>query len=240
MQAAGDAVQVLEHVQVGPFDATVLKASDTQALQDWLAKHNYDARPPVMQWLDPYVKKGWVITAFQIAKKEGQDPRVTPQAVRMSFTTDRPFFPYSEPKDPDAGKGPGGKRLLRVFLLANERMEGALEEQAAWPGTTAWAGRLGDDRRQELAEKLAPGVGRPEGAWLTVFDDASSPRPGSTDLFFAPSADQSEVRRPPIIHSVYVERTDPSDILGCGIGLVLCAGVIVVPIGLTWWLRRRA
>jgi hypothetical protein len=239
--AAGEAVQVLEQVQVGPFDATVLKASDTQALQDWLAKHNYDARPAVMKWLDPYVKNSWIITAFQIIKQEQQLPLVAPQAVRMSFPTQRPFFPYSEPNDREETRSPGSKRLLRIFLLANQRMDGALEEQtAAWPGTTAWAGRLGDDKRQDLAQKLLPGVSQPEGGWLTVFDDEASLRPGTTDLWFAPSAEQSEVRRPPIIHYNYIERTDPAEILGCAVVLVFCAGVLIVPIVLSWWLRRRA
>jgi hypothetical protein len=83
-------------------------------------------------------------------------------------------------------------------------------------------------------------VSRPEGGWLTVFDDEASPRPGTTDLFFSPSAEQAEVRRPPIIHHEYIVRTNPSDIVGCIMGLVLCAGVIIVPIVLSWWLRRRA
>jgi hypothetical protein len=239
-ETAGEAlkVEVLDQVRVAGYDATVLKATDTKALQDWLAERNYDARPAVMGWLDPYVKAGWVITAFQIAKKEEQARQVGTQAVRMSFATERPFFPYREPEDlREAG---GGGRLLRIFLLATSRMQGALDEQAAtWPGTTAWAGRLDAEKRQGLAQRLSPAVGLPEGGWLTVFDDHASPRPGTTDLFFSAAGEQSEVRRPPIVHYEYVERTAPEEIAG----LVICAGVLISPVLLLGWLRwhrRRA
>ena len=45
-----------------------LKASDGKALREWLDKHGYDARPQLTDWVGPYVRKGWVITAFQIEK----------------------------------------------------------------------------------------------------------------------------------------------------------------------------
>jgi hypothetical protein len=236
VQEAG-VVEVLDQARVAGFDATVLKATDTQALQDWPAKHNYDARPQVMKWLDPYVKGGWIITAFQIAKKEEQARQVGTQAVRMSFTTERPFFPYSEPADlREAGRG-GPERLLRIFFLANQRMAGALDEATVtWPGTTAWAGRLDDAKRPALAQRLSQEVSLPGGGWLTVFDDHASPRPGTTDLYFAPAAEQSEVRRPPLIHYEYVYRTPPGEIIGAVIGLLVCVGMIIIPVVLLRWL----
>lgn len=232
-------VEVLARVHgLGGYDAAVLRATDTQALQDWLAKHGYDARPAVMKWLDRYVKAGWIVTAFQIAKKEKEVQEVAPQAVRMSFTTDRPFFPYSEPED-QGNAALRQRRLLRVFFLGNQRMQGALDEQAVtWSGKTVWAGRLDEPKRQTLAASLAPQVGQPEGAWLTVFDDQASPRAGTTDVFFAPSADPSEVRRPPIIHYRYVEVYDTGEI----VGLVICLGLLLSPVvilPLLWWVRRR-
>jgi len=229
---------VLDRVRVAGYDAQVLKAPDTKALQDWLAEHGYDARPALMKWLEPYVKAGWIITAFQIAKEKKEVQQVAPQAVRMSFTTDRPFFPYSEPKDPHEGGGKGTKRLLRIFFLADQRMQGALDEQlATWPGTTAWAGRLDDEKRQALAQTLSPRVNPPDGGWLTVFDDQTSARPGRTDLFFTPSDEQSEVRRPPIIRYEVVERTAYGEAI---IGVLICAGVLASPLLLLWYLRRRA
>jgi hypothetical protein len=235
-QEAG-AVEVLDQTRVAGFDITVLKATDTKALQDWLAKHDYDARPQVMKWLDPYVKGGWIITAFQIAKREQQARQVGTQAVRMSFATERPFFPYSEPADQHPAAGEGNKRLLRIFFLANQCVQGALDEHAAtWPGTTAWAGRLDDAKRRDLALHLSQEVNLPEGGWLTVFDDHASPRPGTADLYLAPAAEQSEVRRPPIIHYEVVHRTPVGEIIGAVIGLLFCVGVILVPVLLLRWM----
>lgn len=47
-----------------------------------------------------------------------------------------------------------------------------------------------------------PGIAMPtpvEGFWLTEFEDRSSPRPGTDEVYFEPSADASPVARPPII-----------------------------------------
>lgn len=227
------AVEEVAHVTVGPYDAVVLKANDLPALSEWLGRHGYDARPALLKWLDPYVKAGWFITAFQM-KKEPQARTLTPQAVRMSFTADRPFFPYREAEDQREPGRPAGRRLLRVFFLADQRMQGALDEKTAkWPGKTAWAGRLDNARRQGLAAQLASGVKLPPGAWLTVFDDHASPRPGTSDLFFSPSGDQSEVRRPPIIHYKVVERIPLGEIIG-----LVILGVLFVGSLLIFWRRR--
>jgi hypothetical protein len=233
----GAAVVVLAHVHdVAGYDADVLRANDTQALRAWLQVHGYVARPALMKWLHPYVQAAWIITAFQIAKKEQPDGKVAPQAVRMSFATDRPFFPYSEPEDQRAAGNQSRKRMLRIFFWAAQRFQGALEEQtAAWDGETAWAGRLDDEKRRRLVQTLSPGAAPAEGSWLTVFDDQASVRRETTDLFFSPSKDQSEVRRPPLIRYELIDRYAPDQILGA----VVCAGTLIVPMILVWWLRWR-
>jgi hypothetical protein len=229
------AVQEVAHVTVGPYDAVVLKASDGKALREWLDQHGYDARPALMKWIEPYVTRGWFITAFQI-KKEPQARTHTPQAVRMSFAAKQPFFPYSEAEDQREPGQPEGQRLLRVFLLADQRMQGALEDKATkWPGRTEWAGRLDDAKRQVLADKLSPAVKVPQSGWLTVFDDRAAPRPGTSDLYFSSSPLQSDVHRPPIIHYRYVERTPPGEIIGLVLFVLLCLS----PLALFGWLRWR-
>src|SRR5262245_59070867 len=92
-------VTVLDEKRVAGYNAVVLKATDAEALRQWMEKHGYDARPAVTGWLEPYIKAGWIITAFQIAKADEQRSDVSTQAVRMSFQTERPFFPYREPSD---------------------------------------------------------------------------------------------------------------------------------------------
>jgi hypothetical protein len=90
-------VTVLEIKQVAGFDAAVLQATDPKALNEWLQKHDYESAPELNSWLKPYIDQGWIITAFKIAKARTAESKVSSTAVRMSFQTDRPFFPYREP-----------------------------------------------------------------------------------------------------------------------------------------------
>jgi hypothetical protein len=198
-------VEVLDSQRVAGLDAFILKATDAKALEEWLQKHGYATRPELMKWLEPYIKEGWIITAFQIPKPDATINQVSTEAVLMSFDTERPFFPYSEPADQRTSPPGHGRRLLRVFFVGTQRMQGKLDdEKTTWPGRTVWANHLAATRRQSLEgdlTKIATSV--PENAYLTVFEDSASPRPGTADLFFSPAADQSSVSRPPIIN--YVE-----------------------------------
>jgi len=227
---AGTGVRVLDQQRVAGYDASVLEADSALALNDWLVKHEYVTRPDLAAWLAPYVKNQWKITAFKIAR-DAKHEEIASSAVRMSFATPRPFFPYSEPADQRGEEQTGKSRLLRVFFLADRRFTGELgEAKQEWPGQTVWTGKLPDASVQELAALLkSPFNIQP--LWLTVFDDSSSPRPGTADVFFVPASSQTEIRYPPVIVR---ERYF--------IGGWLCLGVVVVLISLPvlrWFRRRR-
>ena len=95
--AARPAVTVLETKQVAGFEASILAATDPKALNEWLGKHDYESGAELNDWLKPYIEQGWIITAFKISKSQPTVATVGSTAVRMSFHTDRPFFPYREP-----------------------------------------------------------------------------------------------------------------------------------------------
>lgn len=196
------AVAVLDERRVGGLDAVVLKATDAKALHGWLERHGYATRPALEAWLLTYVKAGWVITAFRIPKEDQSSDRVETKAVRMSFTTEQPFFPYSEPPDKRDDKDDAPFRSLRIFLIAAGRMQGALDApRVPWSGKAAWARPLADARRAAVTRHLgAEAVQLPEEAWLTVFDDFGSPRVGVADVYFSRSPDQSWLLRPPIVY----------------------------------------
>jgi hypothetical protein len=235
-------VEVLEEKTVAGHDAAVLAADDPQALADWLKNNGYDYSPALTEWLKPYVQAGWIITAFKIARTGGDLGRIATKAVRMSFRTDQPFFPYREPQHQAQGKGTAaGKakdtsgRLLRVFFLSAERMQGTLGKKGPpWPGKVAWANALDDSKRQRLAGLLAlPGGGAPESWYLTEFEDASSPRPGIEDVYFSRSEDQTPVERPP--HIRYVAAALPDGL--CFYALAAC---LVLPRLVRGWKRLSA
>jgi hypothetical protein len=232
-------VSVLEQKKLGDYDATVLKfrrgTADTPAtgaaeLTRWLSKHGYEASAAIQAWLERYVQDEWCITAFKIGAKPTDDPHAVPNArrdvrarpVRMSFQAERPFYPYREPAAAPDAPNPGGPRLLRVFVASSARVEGTLGDGSKpWPGATAWAKPveaskwegvfkltgLTEDARSGDSVFAAPKPAA--GYWLTEFEDRSSPRPGTDEVYFGPSADASAVERPPIIvtNKQYVYRT---------------------------------
>jgi hypothetical protein len=192
---------VLEQTRVGGYDASVLAADDPAALNRWLGEHGYESRPALTAWLAPYTKAGWTVTAFKIAKAVADAPNVGTTAVRMTFQTNRPFFPYREPEDQRGAKANPPRRLLRVYFIGDGRFAGALDGGADWPGRAVWANAVSETNRIWLANELRLPIPAGNSLWLTEFEDHSSPRPGTDEVYFAPSADQTPIERHPIIRN---------------------------------------
>ncbi|MEW6206975.1 MAG: DUF2330 domain-containing protein [Acidobacteriota bacterium] len=223
-------VRVLDVQRVAGYDAVVLEADDANALTEWLRKREYASSPELAEWLAPYVAKKWKITAFKIAK-DSSGKQVSTSAVRMSFQSDRPFFPYREPAERKPAQKPA--RLLQVLFLGDARMEGAIGESAParWPGRVNWAGSLKESERESLARELALSTDQlPEKLWLTAFEDASSPRPGTADLYFSESADQTPALPPPMIVTPTRLIRVPADVIFI---------LIAMPVAVILLLRRR-
>lgn len=220
---------------VAGFDAVALEANDPAALTGWLKEHGYVSSPALERWVAPYIKAKWTITAFKITKDQPQAERVATSALRMTFHTDRPFFPYREPEDQrtlDREKAP--RRLLRVYFLGAEKVKGAIgQDGAPWPGQVVWSDELPDHERSRLLGLLAlPAGTSPASWWLTEFEDRSAPRPGTDDVFFSPAGDQQRIRR------------RDEKILGGRVlpGCVMCyalLGYLLAPCVVRAWRRQR-
>lgn len=160
---------------------------------------------------------------------------VATSAVRMSFKTEKPFFPYREPADqrevrpanvPDAKAAePPPSRLLRVFFIGEQRASGAIGQSSApWPGETVYADAFAT---AAIAPDLAPLTLPSSEAWLTTFEDRSNPRPGTDDVFFTMSATSSAVRPAPVEVARGTPLFLPLDVLALLIG------------GAVWIVKRR-
>jgi hypothetical protein len=235
-------------------------------LEKWLARHGYEAPPFVKEWLKKYVADQWCITAFKIAspepkkgasKKDDPTPPAAQTArrdlrakpIRMSFKADRPFYPYREPQT-EASAPRGESRLLRVFFAAKNRYAGKLGDGAKpWPGQTVWVGPVDTGRWNGVYFHVEPLGGKNDnprmnlpdeafGYWLTEFEDRSSPRPGTDEVYFEPAADQTPVERPPnIVTKTLIVRVTPWWHIAVFIGFPTA----LVVIGLvTWRVLRRA
>jgi hypothetical protein len=232
VKSEGRAVIVLDRKQVAGYDATVLEATSADALVDWLKQNGYDYSPAIAAWARPYVEQGWKFTALKVAKKQDEtnEADVAAKALRLTFQTDRPLFPYREPDSSASSKSLNAhSRLLRIYFLADARYEGTLTQESPWTGKVAWAKELSDaDRTKTLADLQLPETTAPGKWWLTEFDDRWPYAVAPADLYFTRAETQSSLIRDPIIE--YVMSPVSSDTILFGL-----AGIIIAP----WLLRRR-
>jgi hypothetical protein len=191
-------VEVIRTQRVGAYDAAVLSADDLRGLARWLSQHGYTVPPGMSDWLTPYVEAHWTITAFKIAKDATGAPTASLPPVRLSFSTDAPFYPYREPAVPVSGIAP--PRLLRVFFMSDSPAIGGFRDAAAktWPGrvvTTHNIDGLDPEFRPDVADRLLLHLGQmPSPLWVTMFEDRSSPRPAVADVYFTPGPAKTALR----------------------------------------------
>jgi len=168
---------VISESHVGGFDISVLSLARPKSVEKWLSAHKFPVSAATAEWLTPYAAKNWVITAFQVDASHGA---ANLKPVMMTFATDRPFYPYREPKQRSEGLG----RSLEVFFLADGAYSGSMNGEE-WVATESASDNLAKDEVAEVQGAL-PGVDLADTHWLTGFMDTSNPRVGTGDVYFTP------------------------------------------------------
>ncbi len=190
-------VRVIEEKTVAGYDTVVLAADSGKALMEWLKEHQYAYTPEVADWAQPYLDQKWYMVAMKIAKPANgaANSELSASALRISFKTDRPLFPYREPDSRRDASELGVKdRVLRIYFVAEARYEGRFPSGQAWSGDLKWSRPLSDDQRQQLLThlKLDQNTG-PDRFWLSEFVDHWPYGVAPGDVYFSPSKDQKEV-----------------------------------------------
>lgn len=240
MRAPAAVVRVLQTQQVAGYDATTLKANDVGALGRWLGKNGYAMTDAFHNWLQPYVRDGWVMTAFKIRKSNNHQKQFSSALVRMSFDAEKPFYPYREPAGARKANAAKTDRSLRVFFIGDTRVSGAIGQNTkrAWPGKAQWSDKLNDHlnltQRANLAQQLALNPKQFSAkARLTSFEDFSSPRPGFDEVYFSPSAQQDKILPAPLII-----KTDKTTFIP--LDLIFILGLVAFFIGRAVVAKRKA
>ena len=196
-------VQVMQRTQIGDFEAVTLKATDEKALGEWLAKNKFVDKPTLRAWEKTYLDKKWLITAVRCTAKGVGDRKLEVPTMRLSFTIDAPFFPYTEvaadPADEAAyHKKYGGAdaafrgynygtRPFDVYVIAPTQMQGLMGAATGGPpvadaisvSNETVANALGDTKAWSFDAKAQP-------RWvITHLSENAWTRNATADLSFA-------------------------------------------------------
>jgi Uncharacterized protein conserved in bacteria (DUF2330) len=227
-EEAKQAVRVLEEKLVAGFKAVVLEADSANALTGWLKENGYTYSPEIEAWAKPYVDGGWKITALKVVKEKDDAIKktVATSALRLSFKTDRPIFPYREPDYTSVAQKLNAKhRLLRIYFIAEGRYQGDLTKETPWTGQVAWANPLKPEQRSKVLELLKlPEQTGPTTWWLTEFEDNWLYKVAPEDVYFTHSPNQGTVKRPPIIQ--YVASPWPTDVMTYAVAALLMTPIV--------------
>jgi len=172
---------VIKVADVAGYEASVLSLKNRTEVDKWLFDHKFPIDKPSSDWLDVYVKKGWVLTAFVVKEQDGEAKL---KAVRMTFQTDRPYYPYREPP---SQRSPSSGRTLEVHFLSNGPFFAQMGNKD-WVGKEEVSDRLTDPEVSALSRDL-PGIHMSDPVWLTSFLDWSDPRIGTADVVFTARKD---------------------------------------------------
>ena len=234
---------------VAGYHVTTLDPVDTAAITAWLVKNGYVSTPALQAWLKGYANAGWRINAFRLNKVEPGSSSLTTRAIRLSFHTAQPYYPYSEPADRQqaAAASPGG-RVLHVAVLSDHRMAGAKPDATNWPGQLQYAGPstsadlpANDMPWLQMAKLNDAGHNVSPLRELTSFIDHANPRPGAADLYFTDDKNAAPFRATVIDHTlptvVKLDWTNPIADAATLVAVILIPGV---PLYLGWFIYSRA
>lgn len=180
--SASKGVEVIDEFQVGDYSAAIIKASDATDLDNWLTKNGYHSRPAMKPWLDHYAKKGWVFTALKFTRTPGKSKPET-SALRISFSAEKPFYPY---KMPDDTWPKGHIRPLNLYFLSKRKIEAEYEgTNTLWEAETVYSGKLPEAERKEILPLLSlASEDIPNGYQFTMFTNYRNEHGFDKDLAF--------------------------------------------------------
>jgi hypothetical protein len=174
-------VSVIRTETIGDYKATIVRATDGKAMNKWLKDNGYVSRPAMTDWLDYYAKQKWVFTAFKFMKKSPTGAWT--QAIRVTFKTDVPRYPYKMPTDtwPEGHQRP----MDLYFIAAGKSRAEYVGSTRPWEARVRWTGTMPDSLRPEFAKNIGlKEKDLPPKATVTVFQNGHNGDGYPKDLYF--------------------------------------------------------
>lgn len=155
-------VEVIQVKQVGDYVATTIRAKDGKSLAEWLGENGIVSRAALESWCGYYAKQKWVFTAFRYSGSVLGS--VKAQAVRLSFKTNRPRYPYKMPSDTTATDR---ARPMSLYFVGPSEVYGRLSgTETNWTTAAPWT--------QEFSGEIVREVGEMVGLKPTSFPDQAT------------------------------------------------------------------
>lgn len=224
----GSTVQVLETVDLGPLEATVLSAGDGAELAQWLEDHGYVMGDELAETVRPYVAEGWYYVAVRLTAEAESLSGELP-ALDIAFTSSAIIYPM---RMSAAASQP---QSVRTYVFADQRVARtdptaqSVDVQLRYAGTPE-PGGVANGTVSELLEA---------GGYLTVMDQSfgTPSQQIVSDFVFERSSNGGD------FHQVIIEER-MREIAGLPAGpvLLVIGLVVLAAVGLTrpWRMWRRS
>lgn len=224
---SGSDVVVLEQVDLGPVEASVLSASDPDELARWLAEHEYVMDDALAAAVAPYVSEGWYYVAVRMTADQSLSGQLPP--LDITFNSSSVVYPM---RMSAAATTP---QHVRTYVFADQRMTRADASAQSTTVNLRYAGSpdpaaVTNGTLTELLEA---------GPYLTVVDQ-SFYSPGAqvvSDFVFERSSNGGDHREVVVEERLLLVAGLPAGPLALGAGLFV---LVVGGLGLVWWRRRSA
>lgn len=220
---SGAGVQVLDQVDLGSVEASVLRAADADELAAWLDTHGYEIDDDMAQAITPYVTEGWYYVAVRITADEPLTGSLTP--LDITFESSAVVHPMR------TSAAASTASQVRTYVFADQRMTRADATASGHPPELRYAGvpDPGQVESGTVAELLR------DAPYLTVMDQTFD-QPGAqvvSDFVFERSSNGGD-------HQEIVVTQRLRTIVGLPAGpATLGLGLLVVAAGTLLLVRRR-
>ncbi|MGH3758029.1 DUF2330 domain-containing protein [Actinophytocola sp.] len=225
----GERVTVTDHTKVGPFEVAQLAGTDSGAVTDWLAEHDFTLPDDLAGALTPYLAEGWLVVAVRLTPDtsgatfaDGLPP------MRLTFGTEEPVYPMRLSATAEHAQP------LRLYVLADHRMDAGNPAREGGEPELTYANWV---RPADLSGHpvLAGMVDGP--TFLTRYDATFQPEDITGDIRLT-RAVADEPYRAVVIQNRYVTGTSPATIVAW-VAVVAGGLVLLLAVLLHRYPRRR-